>query len=397
MARAFQRGGPAAKSAAGEEGSRGGPASRTVDLSLQRAGAGLIVAACVQVTVCVVVTHSGYPSAFDTVVFPVFLAVASAGVAALWASRTPATWSATLCVLFAAFSVAATWGIRGHYTGGLNVAEPLVGFGVFGAGMSASRLPRLAAAALIAVHRGALILAGTGVPGEHAQLALLECGSLLSAIIGSALIRRYASRLDVTEAALTAEAAFDASASMRNAASRERNRLLHDAPVNRLWQIARNLAADSDGFRLACARDADLLRGRVELLEPEHDLAAALDALTRDFGALGLRVRLAHGNAAAYPADPIVITALKRSVEQSLVNVFEHSGRYDADVTVTTQAPAVRVEVRDHGRGFATDDVAGDRLGATTSITQRMRDAGGDASIDSQAHHGTAVTMWWPR
>ena len=96
---------------------------------------------------------------------------------------------------------------------------------------------------------------------------MLECGSLTSAIIGSALIRAYASRLDVTEQVLTAETVSDAATSMRNTASRERNRLLHDAPVNRLWQISRNLASDTAEFRDACARDAGLLRGRVELLE----------------------------------------------------------------------------------------------------------------------------------
>jgi signal transduction histidine kinase len=372
-------------------------ASRAVDLSLQRAGAGLVIAACIQVSVCVAVTRSGYPSLFTAVAFPVFLVLASAGVVLLRLGRDPVVWSTALCALFAAFSLAATWGIRGHYTGGLNVAEPLIGFGVFGAGMSARPLPRLAAGGLIVVHRGALIVAATGLPAEHVQLALLEVGSLVSAIVGSTLIRRYAARLDATEAALVAEAALDAATSMRNAAFRERNRLLHDAPVNRLWQIARNLAGDSDGFRLACARDADLLRGRVELLEPEHDLAAALDSLVRDFRTLGLRVRLTQGDVAAYPADPIVVTALKRAVEQSLANVFQHSGRYDAEVVVTTRRPGLRVEVRDRGRGFAADEVSGDRLGATTSITQRMRDAGGDATVDSGARRGTRVTIWWPR
>jgi hypothetical protein len=386
-----------ARPVAGPDDGGDGKASRTVDLSLQRAGAGLVVAACIQVTICVVVTRSGYPLMFVAVIFPVFLVLAVAGVLLLRLGRDPVACAVALCALFAAFSLAATWGIRGHYTGGLNVAEPLIGFGVFGAGMSARPLPRLAAAALILVHRGALVLAGTGLPGEHVQLALLECGSLVSAIVGSTLIRGYASRLDVTEASLAAEAASDATASMWIAASRERNRLLHDAPVNRLWQIARNLAGDSDGFRLACAGDADLLRGRVELLEPERDLAAALDALVRDFRALGLQVRLIQGDTAAYPADPIVVTALKRAIEQSLANVFQHSGRYDAEVTVATQRPVLRVEVRDRGRGFAADDVPAGRLGATTSITQRMRDVGGDAIVDSEAHHGTVVTIWWPR
>jgi hypothetical protein len=198
---------------------------------------------------------------FVAVIFLVFLVLTAAGVVLLRLGRDPAFWSAALCLLFAAFSATATWDVRDHYTGGLNVAEPLIGLGVFGAGMSASPLARRAAAALIAVHRGGLILAGTGLPSEHALLALLECGSRASAIIGSALIRAYASRLDVTEQVLTAEAASDAATSMRNTASRERNRLLHDAPVNRLWQISRNLASDSGEFRDACAHDAGLLRG----------------------------------------------------------------------------------------------------------------------------------------
>jgi signal transduction histidine kinase len=393
----FRLGSRLARSLGGWDGSSDGKASRTVDLSLQRAGAGLIVAAYVQVTVCVVVTSSRYPPLFVAAVFPAFLTLASAGVLLLLLSRNPVAWSVALCALFATFTLAATWSIHGHYTGGLNVAEPLIGFGAFGAGMSASLRSRLAAATLIVVHRSALILAGTGLPSEHVQLGLLECGSLIAAIVGSTLIRQYASRLDVTEAALAAEAASDAATSVRNAASRERNRLLHDAPVNRLWQIARNLATDSDEFRLACARDADLLRGRVELLEPERDLTAAVEALVRGFRVLGLRVRLTQAGEAACPADPMVVTALKRAIEQSLANVFEHSGRYDADVAISAQPDKVRAEVRDHGRGFARDDVAGDRLGATMSITQRMRDIGGDAVIDSQAHGGTVVTIWWPR
>lgn len=122
-----------------------------------------------------------------------------------------------------------------------------------------------------------------------------------------------------------------------------------------------------------------------------------MDTLVRDFRALGLRVRLTHGNDAAYPADPIVVTALKRATEQSLANVLEHSERNEADVLVSTGQGAVRVQVRDRGRGFIREDVPEDRMGATTSITERMRDVGGDADIGSDPHRGTVVTIWWPK
>ncbi|HEX3958919.1 MAG TPA: hypothetical protein VHZ03_20195 [Trebonia sp.] len=55
----YRLGGRVARSLGGGDGSGGGPPSRVVGLSLQRAGAGLIAAACVQVTVCVIVTRSG--------------------------------------------------------------------------------------------------------------------------------------------------------------------------------------------------------------------------------------------------------------------------------------------------------------------------------------------------
>jgi signal transduction histidine kinase len=92
-----------------------------------------------------------------------------------------------------------------------------------------------------------------------------------------------------------------------------------------------------------------------------------------------------------------VVTALKRATEQSLANVLEHSGRNEADVLVRAAHGAVRVQVRDHGHGFIREDVPAGRLGATTSITERMRDVGGDAGIDSDPHRGTVVTIWWPR
>jgi hypothetical protein len=374
----------------------GNDPSDVIDLSLRRAAAGLIAAACVQVAVCVVVTRSGYPTAFSALVFPLFLVLSTVGVNRLLSSRRPTVWMVALCGLFAVFSLTATWAIREHYTGGLNVAEPLIGLGTFGAGISGGVWSRSAAVTLIAVHRGALVLAGTGFPSEHAILTLIECGSLTSAIIGSSLVRAYGRKLNATETALQHEAAVDAEASARNAAVRERSRLVHDAPVNLLWRVAKNIGADSAEFRHACARDAELLRGKVELSGPARSLVQALDDLVADFRKRGLRIRVTDGDKATYPEEPRLVTALARAVEQALVNVLWHSGRDEADVVVTAQAGRISIQVRDHGRGFVREATA-DRLGSRMSIEQRMRDVGGDARVASEEGRGTTVTLWWPR
>jgi hypothetical protein len=373
-----------------------GEPSQIIGLSLRRAGAGLIAAAWVQVTVCLIVVRSGYPAGFLLFASPLFFALTAAGVIMLLGSDRPAFWLVVLCGLFAAFSLTATWFLRGQYTGGLNAAEPLIGLGVFGAAMSGDQWSRLAAAALIALHRGALVLAGTGLPSEHALLALLECGSLVAAIVGSALVRRYARRLDGAEATLRNQIVSDASDSAEHTAFREWSRLLHDAPVNRLWQVAERVAADSAEFRRGCAQDAELLRGTVMVVEPDPDLVQALDRLVADFDSLGLRILLTTRDTSDYPADSRVVTALKRAVEQALVNVLRHSGRFEAEVDVSSPDGHIRIQVRDHGHGFAGVQPEADRLGTRKSIKERMQDVGGDADVSGGAGRGTVVTLRWP-
>ena len=370
--------------------------SAMVDQGLNRAAAGLIAAACAETTVCVVVARSGYPLWFLAVVFPLLVAATVVGIVQLLVKEHPQRWMAALCVLFAVFSLTATWVLRHQYTGGLNAAEPFIGLGAFGAGMSAGLWTRVAAAMLIALHRGALIVAGTGHPGEHELLALLECGSFIAAVGSSVVIRRYAGRLNETENALRDETEFDAESKTVNAAVKERNRLLHDAPVNRLWQVAHSAReVGSAEFRRSCAGDAELLRGRVPLFQREQDLAGGLKQLIDYFGPLGLKVRLTPDDPAHYPADPLVVTALTRAVEQALFNVMWHSGRDDAEVVVTAAPSLIAIQVRDHGRGLRPTPGGDGRLGVSRSISQRMRDVGGDATI-TEPGRGVMVRLWWP-
>jgi len=325
----------------------------------------------------------------------VFLAMTAVAVHRLLFDNRPTTWMTALCGLFAILSLTATLAVREHYTGGLNVAEPLIGLGAFGGGMSRGLWPRLAGAALIAVHRGALVLAGTGFTSEHAILAVIECGSFTAAIVGSTLVRAVARRLDDEAEALQRDAIVDAAKVSEFQAIRERKRMVHDAPLRRLEMVGQDEAVDSAEFRRACARDAELLRGHVDQSEPTWNLAEILDDLIPDYERRGLHVRLDKGDDAAYPKDVGVVRALVGALHQCLVNVYLHSGQNEADVTVTAVSDRISILVEDHGRGFIPTDHAG--LGSGRSIGQRMRDIGGDAHTESEVKKGTTVTLVWPR
>ena len=372
--------------------------SSAIEASLRKASAGLIIAGCIQVAVCVAIARSGYPAIYLGLACPLFFTLTALGVRRLVASSSPTLWMIVLCGLFAAFSLATTWFLRGRYTGGLNAAEPLIGLGVFGAGLANHLRSWLAGCGLIACHRGALMLAGTGLPKEHAFLVLIECGSLASAAVGSRIVWRQAMKLDGPKVALERDTADDARKGLQVDAARERRRLMHDAPIYHLWLVGENkFVRDSAEFRSGCARDAELLRGTVVLSEPTQSLAEVLNDLVADFKRRGLEVQLSPSGLGASPKDPRVITALKRAVEQALVNVLSHSGRGEAEViATTTDQGQTFIQVRDRGRGFS-QAATSERLGFRYSVEQRMRDVGGDASTQSRPGAGTVVTLCWPR
>ena len=92
--------------------------------------------------------------------------------------------------------------------------------------------------------------------------------------------------------------------------------------------------------------------------------------------------------------------AISAAIREALNNVARHSGTTEAWVTITSgpveQPGSVSVLVTDRGRGF---DVAGTRrgIGLSQSITARLAEVGGIASVDSEPGQGTTVELRWPR
>jgi len=198
----------------------------------------------------------------------------------------------------------------------------------------------------------------------------------------------------------------------RNIELREHERLLHDTVLNTLTALARAGRDDVAEVVSRCRQDVALIQS--VLSDPADldadpgraygDLVSGLQAVAAEMRARGLRVHLDIGAREA-PAVPVpVATAISNAVREALSNVAAHAGTGEAWVEIGPVAPdenaeaagRLRVIVRDRGAGFDPASVDKTRMGLRRSITERMADCSGYASIWSVPGQGTAVYMSWP-
>ncbi|MFM8734900.1 MAG: sensor histidine kinase [Pirellulales bacterium] len=92
---------------------------------------------------------------------------------------------------------------------------------------------------------------------------------------------------------------------------------------------------------------------------------------------------------------PDLETTIFRVVQESLSNARKHSGARAALVRLSREGDAVRVLVRDEGRGFKPDKVPTDRFGLE-GIRQRCRLAGAEPRIESAPGRGTTIEVVLP-
>ncbi len=199
---------------------------------------------------------------------------------------------------------------------------------------------------------------------------------------------------------------------------REHERLLHDTVLNTLTALARAGSADAGEVVGRCRHDVTLME--FVLGDPGDPakaagrayggMVAAIEALAVEMRARGLDVHVtvasgAPGAGADAPVVPVpVAVAIVRAAREALANVISHAGTAEAWVGVSPAAPGagtaasggVRVTVRDAGTGFDPASVDPARLGLRRSITERIADWGGRASIRSAPGHGTEVSLYWP-
>ncbi len=234
------------------------------------------------------------------------------------------------------------------------------------------------------------------------------------------MLSRRASRADAALAVAQAEAREQYVILSRNLERREQDRLLHDTVLNTLTAIARSGAVGDVMAR--CRHDISLLEAALrEPADPSPGasvswpgLLAGLGAVASEMRARGLAVHLEPAGDHAVAVPEPVAEALLHATREALANVAAHAGTGEAWVTAgpvtagpvtggpprsgpgQVPRPAVQVRIRDAGRGFDPGLIGPSRLGVRMSISERIADCGGSASVRSAPGEGTEVCLCWP-
>jgi signal transduction histidine kinase len=174
-------------------------------------------------------------------------------------------------------------------------------------------------------------------------------------------------------------------------------RQLHDTVLATLTAIARGgLDHRAEEVRRRCAADAAYVRALIR-----QDASGAATGLTNGLAravaraaGLGLCVRYA---AEALPDDlpADVAVAMAQAAAEALNNVARHSGEREAWLTAVAVDGVVTVRVVDRGRGFDPGRVE-PGYGLRSSVTGRMREAGGGAEVITAPGEGVCVELRWP-
>lgn len=84
--------------------------------------------------------------------------------------------------------------------------------------------------------------------------------------------------------------------------------------------------------------------------------------------------------------------SLVQAAREAMVNAAKHAGVDKVDVYAELEDDHLEVFVRDRGRGFVLADIPADRMGVRGSIIERLRRAGGNATIRTAPDEGTGGT-----
>jgi signal transduction histidine kinase len=174
---------------------------------------------------------------------------------------------------------------------------------------------------------------------------------------------------------------------------------LHDSVLQTLALIQRS---EHKGRMVALARSQERelrawLYGRRRPADPGVD-----DVVTVALDDVASRIERLHeipvevvtvGDCAIDDRTQAVIDATAEAVQ----NAAKHAGAPAISVYSEVDGEAVRVFIRDQGRGFDPARVPADRRGILDSIQGRIVRYGGTAEITSRPGQGTEVKLWMPR
>jgi signal transduction histidine kinase len=251
-----------------------------------------------------------------------------------------------------------------------------------------------------------LLVSGAHVAGQALAIPLRPLMLIGAAILviqtglGAAtvqLVRRAgrAAELECDRQALQDQESQVAAA--RRADEREQFRQLHDTALATLTMVGSgSVRSGSGALHARAADDAAALRAlssRLPTIERPERLDTCLLAVIESEAADGLEV------AVSLPPVSIrgdVLRAVAASVGEALRNIARHAGVDAASVKASVDdSGRLRVDIRDHGRGFDVHTVGAHSRGVRESILGRMADVGGDAEVRSTPTDGTLVVLRW--
>jgi len=224
---------------------------------------------------------------------------------------------------------------------------------------------------------------------------------------------------DITPRKEAEEALRNLSARLLQLQDEERRRIareLHDSTGQSLAALVIHLSAVSAKVADVDPAAADLLREAILLSQKASDETRTLSYLlyppTLDYA--GLRSALEwyiegftqrskvkvdlNVSLGANRLPEIVERTLFRIVQESLTNIFRHSGSDTASVQIETRSGIVRLEVADNGKGIpgeilATLNSSGGQLGVgIRGMRERLRQLGGWLQIKS-SESGTKIIV----
>jgi signal transduction histidine kinase len=247
---------------------------------------------------------------------------------------------------------------------------------------------------------------------------------------GRRMLYRQATRADAALAVADRNARNQYVLLSRNIERREHERLVHDTVLNTLTALARAGSGDAAEVVGRCRHDVTLMEhalsdpgGLARAADsPFGGLLAGVEAVITEMRARGLAVHfevttgvpagagIPDENSIPRRAEGVLVVpvavadAIVHAAREALANVASHAGTGEAWVEVRLGVPGgetvaqggLQVTVRDSGAGFDPDRVGPARLGLRRSITERVADWDGRASIQSAPGEGTLVSLCWP-
>jgi signal transduction histidine kinase/HAMP domain-containing protein len=187
---------------------------------------------------------------------------------------------------------------------------------------------------------------------------------------------------------------------------------IHDGLAQVAASAHQHLQTFADYHTPASPSEREALERTVELVqrtvrEARRLIAGLRPTVLDDFGlATAIRIEVealrAEGWQVSYEEDlgdqrlpSQVETALYRVAQEAMTNVRKHAGRAPVAVSLERSEQAVRLEVRDWGRGFGTPSAQerprpGERVGLL-GMQERMALLKGRCSVNSQQGAGTQV------